>query len=219
MPGVTDFLISNPTSLTIFEVGFGTGLNFLLLLYHVLGKQYSFPIHFYSVEAFPIDVHTAKKLNYGSILQNPELGKALIPIFDQLKAGENHSIPFPQRDIHLHLFIQPFSKIESIKHATDFIFHDPFSPKVNHELWTVDTFLKLSSFSTPNAVLSTYCAASKARAAMAKAGWYVAKTRGALGKREMTVAFKSGSLLSSFKRVNETGLFERWDKNEFANDH
>ena len=102
-----------------------------------------------------------------------------------------------------------------VNHKIDFIFHDAFSPEANEELWTLDVFEKLASVSSSNAVLSTYCAASSARAAMAVAGWKIAKAPGALGKREMTVASLNGEKLEAFKRVNEKRLVERFQAGDF----
>src|SRR5690606_2826340 len=79
----------------------------------------------------------------------------------------------------------------------DFFFHDAFSPGVNPELWTPAVFTHLASIAKPEAVLTTYCAASSARAAMAVSGWKLCRKQGALGKREMTMAS-----LSEIKLVN-----------------
>ena len=52
---------------------------------------------------------------------------------------------------------------------------------------------------------------------MAKASWFVAKTKGALGKREMTVASLNEKKLIHLKRVNELRLIERFDNGDFEN--
>lgn len=74
---------------------------------------------------------------------------------------------------------------------------------------------KLKSLAKGEAILGTYCAASKARAAMAVAGWKLAKARGALGKREMTIASLSENNLTDFKRINEERLIERFNNGDF----
>ncbi|GAB5409951.1 MAG: tRNA (5-methylaminomethyl-2-thiouridine)(34)-methyltransferase MnmD [Balneolaceae bacterium] len=213
--GLVDDLDSGIDSLSIFEVGFGTGLNFLLLLDLYLSKHLSYPIHFYSVEAFPISQKSASKLNYCDFFEHKEFDEVLPNIFKELKPGENIFKPFPSSEVTLHLFYSSFSDIQSIDHPIDFIFHDAFSPEVNQELWSVSTFQKLSSFCKQDAVLTTYCAASKARAAMSKAGWFVRRAPGALGKREMTIASLDKKKCSHLKRINEQRLIERWDAGEF----
>lgn len=213
--GLTDTLNNNAETLSIFEVGFGTGLNFLLLSDQYLSNKLSFPVHFYSLEAFPVDKETAKKFNFGDFLRNKELVKVLPNIFEQIKPGKNTFQPYSNLEIYLHLFYGIFDKIVDIEHQIDFIFQDAFSPEVNEELWSFEAFHKLASFSNHDVMLSTYCAASKARANMAKAGWFIARAPGALGKREMTIASLNEEKLSSFKRVNEKRLIERLESGEF----
>lgn len=213
--GISSLLDTNPESLAIFEVGFGTGLNFLLMLDLYLKNQCNFPLNFYSVEAFPISEKVSSELNYNTLLENDQLKDVLPNIFREVKQGKNTFFPITGKNIQLNLFNSLFEKIDSIDKKFDFIFHDAFSPDVNPELWTPEVFLRLASFSNPDVVLTTYCASSKARAAMAKAGWFLAKAQGALGKREMTIASLEDGKLSSYKRINEKRLIERWDNKEF----
>ena len=123
--------------------------------------------------------------------------------------------PLDDIEVTLNLFIGKFEDFKPVEIQADFFFHDAFSPEVNQELWTTETFRRLYSIASKEAVLVTYCAASKARAAMAVAGWKLAKTQGALGKREMTVASLSEEKLSEFKRVNEKRLIERFRNGDF----
>lgn len=214
IPGLTDQL-SRTDKLTILEIGFGTGLNFLLLADLLLTKKINIPVRFYSVEAFPLQKETAQKLDFTDHLRNAGLADILPEIFDKINPGMNVLTPFKDLDVELHLFFGTFDEFEPLELQADFIFHDPFSPEVNEELWATDTFNKLYSFSKSDTVLSTYCAASKARAAMCVANWFVASTRGALGKREMTVASVSEYKLAEFKRINEDRLRKRYLENDF----
>lgn len=208
-------VLNTASSLSILEVGFGSGLNFLLLLDLLKKKDLNIPVTFYSIEAFPIDAKTARSIDFSDHLSDASLNELLPQIFANLSPGKNVIKPLEDYDIELHLFIGLFEDFTPENIQFDFIFHDPFSPEVNEELWTDSTFLKLADYSKPETVLSTYCAASKARGAMCAAGWYVARTRGALGKREMTLASRSESKLSDFKRVNEQRLAERYRTGDF----
>jgi tRNA U34 5-methylaminomethyl-2-thiouridine-forming methyltransferase MnmC len=213
-PGLMEVLDSSPDSLTIFEMGFGTGLNFLILADEYFKNDHSFPVHFYSVEAYPVQPEISAQFNFGDLLNDHIHSELIEKIFSDLSPGLNTLRPFPDHEIYLHLFYGLFDELETIDHKADFIFHDPFSPEVNEELWQPEIFSKLKEFSKPEVVLATYCAASKARAAMAKAGWLVSRAPGALGKREMTVASFSPDKLT-YKRVNEKRLKERWDSGDF----
>ena len=213
-PGVIDFLKS-AGSLTILEVGFGTGLNFLLLLDVCLQYNFKIPVHFYSVEAFPVDKKTAMDFDFRSHLQNPELNDELPLFFEDLKSGMNQLSSKKYPAAELHLFYGFFDEFKTPDLKADFIFHDPFSPEVNEELWTSEVFSKLAKFSKDSVILSTYCAASKARGAMAAAGWKVVRAEGALGKREMTLAALQEDRLQGLKRINEEKLAERYRSGDF----
>lgn len=202
---------------TIFEVGFGTGLN-LLLLADLLDKnpEYSGSFSFYSIEAKPLSVDMIKALNYAQFLTNPAHFETLVGIFASLKPGLN-SFQFSPK-IEVTIFNGSFDEYaaEPIT-AVDVFFFDPFSPELNSELWTPQVFSKLLGFAAVDSTLITYCSSTKARAAMAVAGWKMAKTLGALGKREMTVATNNAALLDKigFKRVKEERLIERWQAGEW----
>ena len=202
-------------SLTILEVGFGTGLNFLLLADILKANSISLPVSFFSIEAFPLSSEVAQSLNYGTRIGKTVSGIALSEIFDQLKPGLNSFDNVFNSGIDLHLFYGDFFDFPDQHIEADFIFHDPFSPKVNGELWTVNTFENLRKWSSARTTLATYCAASKARATMAKAGWMVYRAKGALGKREMTIASLSEKKLKGIKPVNSQRLIHRFDAGEF----
>ncbi|HBQ60078.1 MAG TPA: hypothetical protein DD671_10770 [Balneolaceae bacterium] len=212
--GLISFLETTDT-LTVLEVGFGTGLNFLLLLDILKKHNLHIPVRFYSIEAFPITVETARSIDFKEHLSDPGLNELLPSIFSDLNPGMNIIKPMKDLDVELHLFFGTFDGFRAQECSADFIFHDAFSPEVNEELWDDKTFKKLSTYSHSETVLTTYCAASKARGAMCAADWYVAKARGALGKREMTIASLSEEKLSGFKRVNEKRLAERYNKGDF----
>lgn len=205
--------IRNSAPITILEIGFGTGLNLLLLMDYLLEMDSESKVEFYTIEGFPISSQTAKILNYDQHLNHPKLADHLPAIFDRLSDGMNTFSLNSQ--VTLHLFRGLFEDFNSDIVQADYIFHDAFSPDVNPELWTGKTFKKISHCSNSDAVLTTYCAASKAQGAMAWAGWKVAKTQGALGKREMIVASLSEESLSDFKRINEEHYARRYDKGDF----
>lgn len=214
-PGAISFFSENKAA-TIFEVGFGTGLNFLLAVDYYLKNNCTSPLHFYSIEVQPITNKKAKKLNYTAELDSSELAGVLSNIFKSLRPGLNIIQPIPESDITLHLFIGEFADANFNSLKTDFIFHDPFSPEVNEELWSSEVFKKLLRFSGQSTVLTTYCAASKARGAMANAGWFVARANGALGKREMTIASPDKRQLKGFKLLNNERLAERYQNGAFG---
>lgn len=211
----TDLLdeLASDNPITILEVGFGTGLNLLLLMDCCLSLSYTAQINYYSIEGFPLDSKTAGALNYAEHLDHPELIANLDDIFDNLSEGMNH---FDVSDnISVHLFKGMFEDFPDNEIGAQYIFHDAFSPDVNPELWTGDVFEKIARISADNTILSTYCAASKVQGALAWAGWKIAKTQGALGKREMILAALDPKKLEKSKRIDEEHYARRYEEDDF----
>ena len=211
-PGLVDAL-QQRNHIAIFEMGFGTGLNFILLKNYLDDLENPPTVDFYSVEAFPVDPETAVKFNFGEELNQQNPGELLKSIFSDAEPGTN-SVKISEY-LTLNLFIGSFDNSPQPDQPIDYFFHDPFSPEVNAELWTPDVFQRLKSYAAKSALLATYCAASSARAAMAVAGWKTSRAPGALGKREMTLASLDEKNLVGFKRVNEQRLVERYQQGDF----
>lgn len=214
-PGVYEALKEATTPLSFFEMGFGTGLNYLLLLEACAKFNPAVPISFFSVEAFPVSPAQAQQFNFEGFLAGQGYSSHLAEVFESLTPGWNKAPVFGGSTVQLFVFFGDFASLTPPQESVQFVFHDPFSPEVSPQLWTPETFEKIRRFSTPDAVLATYSAASKARAALAKAGWRVARAPGALGKREMTLASLQAEKLDGFKRVNESRLCSRWDAGDF----
>lgn len=212
-------LVQSDTPLSIFEVGLGSGLNFFMLLneirsYRAAGKSVAGQIHYTAVEAYPISVETAQALQFDELfehIQQDDVNR----LFSELSPGQ-HEISFDD-EVTAHIWAGFFDEFEPPKSVLPFhvIWQDAFSPDANPDLWTDAVFRKLMDWSAPNVLMTTYCAAVRARAAMAVAGWYVARAEGALYKREMTVAALNEELLAHYKRVNEKRLAERWQAGDF----
>lgn len=202
-------------AISVLEVGFGTGLNIMIALNYYQKYNCTNELNFYSIEASPITSQIFEQLNYAELLGEALLKTKLLLVFSSLKPGLNAFKLLPDKPIYLHLFIGTFDQFDQDDLRVDFILHDAFSPEVNSELWTPEVFSKLRRISSNNGVLTTYCSASKARAAMAVAGWKIARAPGVLGKREVTIASLNEQYLSQYKRVNEKKLAERYQEGAF----
>lgn len=219
-----DQALSNGTDLNILEIGFGTGMNLVLLLDYLQKSKYTSTVNFFSVEAFPVDPETASKIDFGDSLSHLDYNQMLSDIFTDLSPGVNRFDIRP--NLTLYLFVDTFEEFSQLPYSKigsaypnelriDYVLHDPFSPDSNPAGWTPELFSAFTKVCNPDAMLSTYSAATSARAAMASAGWSIARAPGALGKREMTVASKNPDKLSHLKRVNESRLIERFKAGDF----
>ncbi len=92
----------------------------------------------------------------------------------------------------------------------DLIFYDPYSPKVNQEMWTVDCFSRLRQRAAAGgATLFTYSQATPIRVALLHAGFFVGHGLPTGLKKETTQA---ATRLEDLASPLGPAWFERWRK-------
>lgn len=197
--------------LHVFEMGFGAGLNLMLIADAMRSSSSRASVTYTTIEAYPLSSGLAARLNYAAYLDFHAFSLACV--FDQLRTGMNTLDLLPQ--LKLRVFIGNFADFKAFGLPIDLIFFDAFSPKVNPELWTAPVFETLLLHAANHCVLSTYCAAVGARAAMCYAGWKVARAPGCKSRREMTLASNSEQALANYVRVDEARYIERYAKGDF----
>jgi len=209
--------LRNHRPVSVMEVGFGTGLDLLLLADQAEQLNSRSDIQFTSVEAYPISVAFANQLNYARFVNHPDLFDEVLTFFPILNEGGSSVIIKQVGRVQARVFGCLFDDFDPGEHHPfTHILHDPFDPLVNPELWKPSVFQRLKQWSAPDAVLVTYAASSAARAGLAVGGWLMARAPGALGKREMTVASLSEEKLAGMKRVKEQRLIERYKGGELG---
>ncbi len=72
----------------------------------------------------------------------------------------------------------------------DVIFYDPFSSKVDHEMWALPAFVQLFDFLQHPVELFTYSSSTSARSCLLAAGFYLARGVPSGGRAETTIALK-----------------------------
>ena len=175
----------NKPSLTIFEVGFGTGLNAYITLLESIKKK--LVIHYITVEKYPLPAEIWESLNYPKIIENgnPHLFK---DIHNTLWNEDVNICPgFLFLKLQADLTILDFSTLPLF----DLIYYDAFSPEKQSELWETSVFQKLSNHCNPEAKIVTYCAKGAVRRSMKEAGFVMERIPGPPGKREMLRGTKS----------------------------
>jgi queuine tRNA-ribosyltransferase len=85
----------------------------------------------------------------------------------------------------------------------DTVFHDPFSPEHNAELWTLEWFRAVRERCTSDALLATYSSSTPTRVSLLLAGWFVGAGPATGTRGDTTLAS------TSLKRL-EQPLGERW---------
>ncbi|MBN2458966.1 hypothetical protein JXB28_01670 [Candidatus Woesearchaeota archaeon] len=81
---------------------------------------------------------------------------------------------YTDKNVRINLLVcDALEGVKSIKLKFDIIFHDPFSPKKNPELWTEDFFRQLRKLIKPDGILTTYSCAGMVRRNLKAAGFEV----------------------------------------------
>lgn len=168
---------------SIFEMGFGTGLNALLTL--MATENLPHKILYESVEAWPLEPAITGQLNYCNSLQRPDL-KSLFKLLHQCEWNKAISITNNFTIEKANTSLINFSTHQLF----DIIYYDAFAPRAQPELWTESIFQQLFNLLTPGGILVTYCSKGSVRRAMQAAGFTVEKLPGPLGKREMLRAVR-----------------------------
>ena len=83
---------------------------------------------------------------------------------------------------------EALDRLDAEPARADVVFWDPFSPKANPELWTVEAFSALFARCAPGATLFTYSTATSTRSALLLAGFHVGVGDPSGPKEETTAA-------------------------------
>ena len=174
----------------ILEVGFGTGLNFFLTAH--LSQLYRSPLQFVSLEKNLLPASLLSQLNHQDL--NTSIYPAFISWYGCLPEPETETrlVWTYGNHVRLELLVGDATGIEIPALGYHAVYHDPFSPDANPELWTADFFARLFACLQPNGKLATYSVKGKVRRALQAVGFEVHKRPGPPGKREVLVAVKQG---------------------------
>lgn len=166
----------------VLEVGFGTGLNAYLTL--LAGNEDNRPIHYTTIEHYPLDWQTVAGLKYSDS-----------PLFEQL-----HTCPWEQEVaitprftlLKKNIDFTRFGTEERNKYLFDVVYFDAFAPEKQPGMWTQQLFDYLYHSMANGAVLTTYCAKGVVRRMLQQAGFVVERLPGPPGgKREILRATKA----------------------------
>ena len=175
-------LFENQT-ISLLEIGFGTGLNAFLTLLHAPNK--GLKLKYKGIEAYPVKSEELKVLNYAQHVSAKNANQYFLKI---------HQIPWETfaevtPDFQLQKKQMFFQEIQ-YKEEFNLIYFDAFGARVQPELWTETIFKKMYEALKSRGVLVTYAAKGSVRRAMLSVGFTVEKLPGPPGKREMLRATK-----------------------------
>ncbi|MCY4254123.1 MAG: tRNA (5-methylaminomethyl-2-thiouridine)(34)-methyltransferase MnmD [Flavobacteriaceae bacterium] len=183
--GLEHWLELNPlnSSLDLLEVGFGTGLNFLLTSSRL--KNTKRLATYEAIEAYPLSIDEVEKFS---------LNNSFKDYFSSQELMELHRLPWER----VHYFESTMSikkiksKVESFSFEKkyDVVYYDVFAKFLQPELWTSELIQLIANQVKKNGVFITYAAFGELRNALSKSNMNIERIKGPRGKREITRAIK-----------------------------
>ena len=172
--------VKNPT---VFEVGFGTGLNCLLTLAEATRSQRH--TKYISIEKYPLEKELIQKLNYESLV--PGTGDFWEKIhFAPWNEATEISKYFTLQKIKADLIDYQFEN----RDKADVVYFDAFGPDKQPEMWTPAVFLSIYNLSSENGIFVTYSAKGEVRRQLAACGFAMERLPGPPGKNQMLRGIK-----------------------------
>lgn len=168
-------------TISILEVGFGTGLNTFLTLLNGNKKT----VYYTALETFPLLPDIVKQLNYTDFFNEAKA----IPLFQKIHESEWEKACSITNKFTL---LKSNIKVQNIcyEQQFDLIYYDAFGPIAQPDMWTIAIFEKLFLTLKPNGILVTYCAKGEVKRMLKAVGFKVESLSGPPGKREITRAIK-----------------------------
>ncbi|WP_055445475.1 tRNA (5-methylaminomethyl-2-thiouridine)(34)-methyltransferase MnmD [Lacinutrix himadriensis] len=175
--------INQAESISILEIGFGTGLNAFMTLLEA--EKQNLSITYKGVEAFPVSSEELKQLNYVTQLDVSMRESTFnklheVPWEAEAQITSNFQLIKAQKD---------FSEINE-KEAFNIIYFDAFGAELQPELWTEEIFKSMYNALKENGVLVTYAAKGTVKRALRSVGFHLKRLQGPPGKRHMLRATK-----------------------------
>ena len=182
--GLIHFLnISQQKDVSILEVGFGTGLNFLLSANYCIENQIK--LDYIGIEAYPLSEEMISETGYNQYLSN----KIWDAFIKQYLDSFNDPVSLDEF-CRLHLTECKLLNFKSDKQF-DIIYFDAFASAHQPDMWTEEAIQHTIQFLKPGGVFVTYAITGNLKRTVKSLGLKVEKAPGAPGKREMLRATKS----------------------------
>jgi tRNA U34 5-methylaminomethyl-2-thiouridine-forming methyltransferase MnmC len=169
--------------ISVLEVGFGTGLNFLMSVGY--SEYHQVKLNYTGLEAFPLRSEELESTGYNQYVL-PKIWDGLLLNYGKAMQQSVTIIPDVQLRIN-HTYLHRYQSAERFH----IIYFDAFSVQHQPEMWTEEMINHVCEFLKPGGIFITYAITGKLKRALKAIGFTIEKLPGAAGKREMLRAIKS----------------------------
>jgi len=181
--GLKQAVLSFPEQpIAILEIGFGTGLNFLMTSAYAQEQQLA--IHYTGIEAYPLTKEELISTQYSQYVPSV-IWEGLISNYETVLTAPFNIQANQQLRID-HTTLQDFSSSTLF----DLVYFDAFSVQHQPEMWSDEIIGHVCSFLKTGGLFVTYAITGKLKRALKSFGMKIEKLPGAPGKREMLRATK-----------------------------
>lgn len=174
------FLGQDKKMISIFEMGFGTGLNALLTAQWAQNHQRL--IQYIGVELHPIPEETWREMDY---VQE----KSAIELYAKIMSAEWGTRQEINPSFHLRKIEYDIQHLQ-VDEQVDLIYFDAFGPRAQADMWEMPVLTKMNKLLKPGGIFVTYCAQGQMKRNLKSLGFQLESLPGPPGKREMTRAIK-----------------------------
>ncbi len=172
--------------IVVLDVGFGLGYNILALIREFMKSNSDRFLQIISLE---------KDLSHLPLLERINFNDDRDYIYDSIRmTAQSGSFIAERYSVEIVIGDARDSLKKMDRGDINAVFHDPYSPAKNPELWTVEFFQELRRVTNSNAIITTYSSALQVRRALIEAGFRIGSGPSVGGKREGTLATVSGSI-------------------------
>ena len=203
--------ISENASLTIGELGFGTGLNLLTTLCCLPKSKTRVEISYYSVEKYPLSRERIDEILFEYMHKFPEIYSVFLEnygrLFRDVKSGFNFQIwHFGAVKVKIYLYFgDVLDFLSELDTPIDCWYLDGHAPEKNPEMWSEEVCKLLFEKSKIGTTLATFTAAGMVKQNLRSAGFFVKRQKGFGRKRHKLF----GGIIPDGKGVLNTPLQQK----------
>ncbi len=168
--------------INVLEVGFGTGLNFILSFLEAEEQQVK--LNYTGIEAFPLTKEVIEQTAYNDYVPSA--------LWQRFTTNYEHALQQRQTlsaFCNLQILTAELAQVKAIAQF-DIVYYDAFSVRHQPEMWTDEIIAHTCSFLKQGGIFVTYAITGDLKRALKKCGLTIEKLPGAPGKREMLRAIK-----------------------------
>lgn len=185
--GLKQATAKQPGELNILEVGFGTGLNFLL----TSDLQLKIPIKYSALEPYLLPLDIISGTGYKNFIKNTGFFDYFIARYDAELSESLSPLNIILENMDLEIHNKTLKEFETTKRF-DLVYYDAFSATSQPLIWDDEHLDKACSLMNEGGIFITYCIRGHVKRALERNGLKTEKLPGAPGKREMLRGEKAG---------------------------